>query len=105
MADYEKAKAAGDEAKKSELQARPQHQRQLHLQGFGRVPVDDLLEPVKKEVAQLAEQRLSAITMNCDYVGDDIELVDVTDALVKLYNPSEKTLKIAQEVRRGSRCH
>jgi hypothetical protein len=73
---------------------------QLHFQGFGRVPVDDLLAPVKDQVAKLArERKLAAITMSCDFTGGQVELVDVTDDLVKLYDPSEKTLKSARAVR------
>jgi hypothetical protein len=101
MAAYEKAKAAGDREKMKELGAwGEQYQRQLHFQGFGRVPVDDLLAPVKDGVAKLARERqLAAITMSCDFTGAQVELVDVTDDLVKLYDPSEKTLKSARAVR------
>jgi hypothetical protein len=100
-AAYEKAKAASDRAKMKELEAwGEQHQRQLHFQGFGRVPVDDLLAPVKDKMAKLArEQRLAAITMGCDFTGGDVELVDVTDALVRLYEPSEKTLALVRGIR------
>jgi hypothetical protein len=100
-AAYEKAKAAGDREKIKELEAWGQeHQRQLHFQGFSRVPVDDLLAPVKDGVAKLARERqLAAITMSCDFTGGQVELVDVTEDLVKLYDPSEKTLKTARGVR------
>ena len=100
-AAYEKAKATGDREKIKELEAWGQeHQRQLHFQGFSRVPVDDLLAPVKDGVAKLARERnLAAITMGCDFTGKEVELVDVTDDLVKLYDPSEKTLKTARSVR------
>ena len=100
-AAYQKAKAAGDRAKMKELEAwGEQHQRQLHFQGFGRVPVDDLLAPVKDQVAKLLRERqLAAITMNCDFTSGAVELVDVTDDLVKLYDPSQKTLKRVRAVR------
>jgi hypothetical protein len=100
-AAYEKAKAAGDREKIKELEAWGQeHQRQLHFQGFSRVPVDDLLAPVKDGVAKLARERnLAAITMSCEFTGAQVELVDVTEDLVKLYDPSEKTLKTARGVR------
>jgi hypothetical protein len=100
-AAYEKAKAAGDREKMKELEAwGEQHQRQLHFQGFSRVPVDDLLAPVKDQVAKLArERKLAAITMSCDFTGAEVELVDVTDDLVKLYDPSEKTLGRVRAVR------
>jgi hypothetical protein len=101
MAAYEKAKAAGDRAKMKELETwGEQHQRLLHFQGFGRVPVTELLEPVKDEVAKLARQRqLTAITMHCDFLGADVEVVDVTDDLVKLYDPSKKALGHIQAIR------
>ena len=101
MAAYEKAKAAGDRAKMKELETwGEQHQRLLHFQGFGRVPVDELLEPVKAEVARLARERgLTAISMRCDFIGAEVEVIDVTDDLVKLYDPSKKTLGHVQGIR------
>ena len=99
---YDKAKAAGDTAKMKELEAwGSQYQRQLHFQGFGRVPVEDLLEPVKRQLSKIARDRqLAAITMSCAFTGEQVELVDVTDDLVKLYDPSEKTLQTVREIRK-----
>jgi hypothetical protein len=101
MAAYQRAKAAGDRETVKELEAWGEHyQRLLHFQGFGRVPVGDLLEPVKDRVRDLAQRRgLAAISMGCDYAAGEVELVDVTEDLVKLYDPSEKTLATAREVR------
>lgn len=102
MAEYEQAKAARDKAKMKQLEAWGQeHQRQLHFQGFGRAPVDDLLAPVADQVAKVGrDMKLAAITMDCDFVAEGVEIVDVTDALVQLYEPSEKTLKYVIEVRK-----
>jgi hypothetical protein len=101
-AAYEKAKAAGDQAKLKELETwGALYQRQLHFQGFGRAPVDDLLEPVKEQLAKLArDKQLAAISMHCDFTSDQVELVDVTDDTVRLYDPSEKTLQTVREVRK-----
>lgn len=101
MEEFGKAKAAGDKAKMKELESwGEEHQRLLHFQGFGRVPVSDLLEPVKAQVQELAKKKgLSAITMSCDFVADGVELVDVTEDLVKLYDPSERILKMAKDIR------
>jgi hypothetical protein len=103
-AAYEKARAAGDLSKMKELEAwGPQFQRQLNFQTFGRAPVDDLLEPLKEQIAKLArDKRLSAITMYCDFTGEQVELVDVTEDLVKLYDPDplDKTLQTVREIRK-----
>jgi hypothetical protein len=102
MKIYKQAQADGDQAKAKELeQWGKTHQRQLHFQGFGHVPVGDLLEPLNEQIAQLAKaKRLAAITMNCEFVSDSVELVDVTDDLVKLFQPSEKTLERVAEIRK-----
>jgi hypothetical protein len=103
MAALKKAKDAGDQAKVKELEAwGGQYQRQLHFQGFGRAPVDDLLEPVKEKIAQLArDKKLAAVTMSCDFTSEQVELVDVTEDLAKLYGPLEKgTLRAIREIRK-----
>lgn len=102
-ADFDKAKAANDRAKMKELEAwGEQLQRQLHFQGFGRVPVDDLLAPVRDEVARIGRERqLAAIAMSCDFHAAGVELVDITDDLVKLYNPSDKALEHIRQIRQA----
>ncbi|MCB9855160.1 MAG: hypothetical protein H6818_05680 [Phycisphaerales bacterium] len=101
MKALKEAKTAGDKAKVAELEAwGKSYQRQLHFQGFGHVPVGDLLAPVKDGVARIAaEQNLTAIVMECDYAAANVETVDVTDALVALFDPSEKTLNSARMIR------
>ena len=101
MAEYEKAKAAGDRKKMKELEAWGEHHQQLlHFQGFGRVPVNDLLEPVKDKVQELARnQGLAAVTQSCDYAGGEVEIVDVTEELVKLYDPTDKTITMSRNIR------
>jgi hypothetical protein len=40
--------------------------------------------------------------MNCDFTSEQVELVDVTDDLVKLYDPDplDKTLQTVREIRK-----
>ncbi len=101
MNEHRKAKAAGDARKIRELEAwARRHQRRLHFQGFGRVPVTEMLKPVRREIAELAKKKsLIAITRECDYHGDNVEIVDVTDDLVALFAPSERTLKWVKSVK------
>ncbi|MHC4414881.1 MAG: hypothetical protein ACYS0G_06320 [Planctomycetota bacterium] len=102
MAEFEKAKAAGDAKRVEELEAwGEKHQRQLHRQGFGRVPVDDLLAHVKDELPEVARKTgIDAIAWHCDYASADVEQVDITTELVMLFDPSKKTLKTVQELRK-----
>ncbi|MGE3164114.1 MAG: hypothetical protein AB7O52_04370 [Planctomycetota bacterium] len=99
--ELEQAKAAGDSRKVKELEAwGEKHQRALHRQGFGRVPVGDLLDPVRDRLPGVArEARVDVICAECDFSAADVELVDVTRALALLYEPSEKTLGYIDEIK------
>ena len=95
MAEMEKAKAEGDEAKVKELE----HwgvtlQKKLHFQGFGHYPVDDLLANVADKIPGVAEKNhLDAIVWLCDYRDTErVEIVDVTKDLVALFDPPERVL-------------
>ena len=104
MKEMEKAKAAGDEKKIKELEAWGEsRQQKAHLQGFGTAPVTELLEPVKGRLAEVARQAgvdIIVSTWQIDYQASDAELVDVTDAIVALYEPSEKTLKTVEALKK-----
>lgn len=100
-AEYAAAKRAGDSAKAQEMEKwLKNQQRLLHFQGFGHVPVGDLLEPIKPQLAQLARANgLSAIAMECDVAAPGVEIVDVTDAIVDLYRPDAQTRKVTAGIR------
>jgi hypothetical protein len=102
MKEMEAAKKAGDKTRMAELEAWGQsHQRRLHRQGFSRVPVDDCLAPVKAGLAEVARsQKLDLIAASYDHAGERVEVVDVTDALVALFQPSSRTLTSVAEIRK-----
>jgi hypothetical protein len=102
MKEHKEAKAAGDTERVKELEAwGKKHQRQLHRQGFGRVPVDDLLTCVKEKLPEVAEDGgVDVIVWQCDYSGPNVEVVDITKELVQLFDPSEKTLKTVAELKK-----
>jgi DNA-binding TFAR19-related protein (PDSD5 family) len=104
MKEMEKAKAAGDTKKVKELEEWGQSsQAKAHLQGFGTAPVKNLLERIKDQLPGVAQQVGVDIIVNkwqIDYQIKDAELVDVTDAIVALYKPSEETLKILEEMKK-----
>jgi hypothetical protein len=95
MKEMEKAKAEGNTEKIKELEAwGPRMQRKLHRQGFGKVPVDDLLAAVKDRLPEVAKKTgVVAIVWQSDYAGETVEVVDVTVELVKLFNPSDQVLR------------
>jgi hypothetical protein len=101
MKEMQAAKAAGDQAKVKELEEWGQaFQRQLHRQGFGRVPVDDLLAHVKDRIPEAAARAgVQAVMMQCDWAAAGVEIADVTEALVALYDPSPRTLNIVRELK------
>jgi hypothetical protein len=92
--EYDAAKAAGDKKRIKELEEwGPRHQRQLHRQGFGRVPVTDLLEHVRDRLPEVAEKAgVDVIAFECNYLGPGVEEVDITLELAMLFNPSKKAL-------------
>jgi hypothetical protein len=73
----------------------------MHRQGFAGAPVEDILDQVKDQLPSVAgKARVTVITRTADYVAAGTEVVDVTDELVMLFSPSEKTLKTIQELRK-----
>lgn len=98
--EHEQAKKDGDKKRMKELEELgPKLQRKLHFQGFGRAPVTDLLEPVQDELAALAtELNLDLIAFDCNYSSDEVELIDISFELAKLYKPTPKVMKQLREI-------
>ena len=104
MAEYKKAKAADDQKRVQELEAQGKAgQDLLHKQGFGTWPVDDILEHIQAEIPKIAEQagvQVIVSKWHIVYQQPGTEFVDVTDLVVKPFNPDEKALKTIQELRK-----
>ena len=101
MKEHQQAKTAGDEDRVKQLEAWGQkHQRQLHRQGFSEVPVNDLLAHVKGQLPDVARRAgVVAIVRKCDFTAADVATVDLTNELVALYEPSEKTLGFVESLK------
>ncbi len=104
MAEHKKAKNAGDTEKVKELEAWGQaRQERIHKQGFGTASVKDLLEYVKGDIPKVAKEAgVDIIVSKWDlvYQKKGVELVDVTDLIIRGYEPNEKTLNIIKELRK-----
>lgn len=103
-AEYEKAKATGDEKRVKELEAEgPAQQELLHKQGFSTWPVDNILEKIKGEMPEIAKHAgVDVIVCKWDivYQRPGIEFIDITDVLVRQFDPDEETLKILRELQK-----
>ena len=95
------AEKAGDKKRVEELDAQGEAmQIRMHLQGFSTAPVDDVLDTVRDKLPGLAQRKnIAAIARQADYHDASVELVDVTDELVQLFNPDAQTLKTVSQVR------
>ncbi len=102
MKEMKTAQKNGDKNKISELMARGRiYQKILHRQGFMFMPVGDLLRPVHNGLEGIAKRGgLVGTTRKCDYVAGICETIDVTNSLVELFNPSEKTLRFVASIRK-----
>lgn len=98
--ELERAKQAGDDERVNELEAYgPVLQRRIHFQGFGRAPVTELLAHVEDRLPALAmDLGVDVIAFECNYAGDDVEVVDITLALVGLYDPSPETIRTVKSI-------
>jgi len=102
MKEYKDAEAKGDKKRMDELKQKGEKlQDKLHRQGFGNAPVDDLLVYIKDSFPEIAKKSgVDVIVSGVVYNNSSVEIIDITGEIVKPFNPSEKTLKIIEELRK-----
>ena len=102
MAEYKKAKAAGDTESIARLEkAGSQAQDRGHKQVFGNEPVDDVLEKIAKELPKIAESAGVDIIVSkweIAYQKRSAKFVDVTWEMVNLFEPDAETVRIAKDL-------
>ena len=103
-ADFEKAKAAGDKKRVAELEAKgPAQQELMHKQGFGTWGVLDILKKIDKKLPEIAKQaNVTIIVSKWDlaYQRSNAQFVNVTELIVKPFDPDEKTQKMIEEIQK-----
>jgi hypothetical protein len=103
-AEYTKAKEAGDEKRVKELEAEgPAQQELMHKQGFSTWPVDNILQIIKENIPDIAKQANVDVIVSkwsIVYQRSGVEFIDVTDLMVKPFNPDEETLKTIKEIQK-----
>lgn len=100
-AELDAAKARGDAQAVAELEAWGKlTQRRRHLQGFAGAGVDDILARVADKLPGVAKAAgVDVIVRKGDYVSERCERVDVTEEMVRLFEPDERTWKTIRELR------
>ncbi len=104
MDEHTKAKQAGDQKTVQKLEAEGKAQQQrFHEQGFAATPADDILERIKDSLPQIAKEAGVDVIVSkwqIAYRAPNAEMVDVTDLIVKPFNPSAKTLRNIEEIKK-----
>jgi hypothetical protein len=97
------AEERGDRKEVAAVEAEgARRQRRFHLQGFSVVAVDDILVHLEQHLPAVAEQAGVDAIVNRWTVAHqrpEVELVDVTEALIAPFHPDEKTLAIVRDLR------
>jgi hypothetical protein len=100
--ELKQAKTEGDEQRAREIEAEQKgRQDRFHRQGFSTAPVDDILEHIKDRLPDIAKEAgvdLIVSQWRIAYQKPTAKFVDVTDQLVKLFDPDEKTLDNIREL-------
>lgn len=99
---YEAAEEAGDEWRIMQMDDLfPALQHRMHQQGFSTGSVREIMETISKSLPAVArEAEVSAIVSQWEipYSSEAVELVDLTAQIVALIDPTERALRIVEEL-------
>ncbi len=100
-ADAKQAKAAGDKERLAQLEKEgPALQDRMHRQVFGDAPIDDVLESIKDALPEIQKKANVQKLAPKAPADPGVEVVDVTPLLVEQFHPTEKTLKMIEEMKK-----
>jgi len=106
MQQHRDAKTASDQAKTEQLEQEGQAgQELLHEQGFSIAPVNNILEEIKDQLPAIAKEANVALIVSkweVAYQNGSVELVDVTERLVKPFQPKEKAQRHIEQIQKKS---
>jgi len=96
------AEAKGDVKKAQELEKKMQrHALKKHKQVFSTTPVHDLLKVIEERIPEVAKRTgvdLIVSKWEIVYLASDVEVVDVTLEMAKMFEPKLGTLEAIQEL-------
>jgi hypothetical protein len=103
QAEYQKAKAAGDERRIKVLEASgPARQELMHQQVFSSCTISNVIREIEDRIPAIARDAgvvLMLSKWDVTYRDASIEYIDVTMQLVRLFNPEEKVMKWIEEMK------
>lgn len=104
--DYDQAKLDNDDQKMKAIQDRMKLlQRRMHEQGFSTASVAGILAKVKDALPEIARQEGVQVIVSkweLNAFDPNVTVVDVTDDLVALFHPDEKTLKWVKSIQKAA---
>jgi hypothetical protein len=99
---YEQAKAAGNQEKIKQLEAEGcAGQDQMHQQVFSTASVDNVLAQIRDKLPAIAKEAgVDVLVSKWDIVYRDpaAQTVDVTDSIIKPFNPKPRALQTIKEL-------
>ena len=72
-------------------------------QGFGKGDVSEQLDHIRDEIPKIAEEAGVDVIVSkwaIEYHGPNVRFVDVTEALIQPFKPTDETLEIIQDIRK-----
>jgi len=103
-AEHAEAEASGDKERVKELEAIGEASQELaQNQAFSTWPVDNILETIDGKIPEIAKQAdvdLIVSKWNIVYQQSGLEFIDVTDVMVKLFNPDEQMLEMLEQIKK-----
>ena len=103
-AEHAEAEASGDKERAKELETIGEASQELaHKQAFSTWPVDNILEIIEGKIPEIAKQAdvdLIVSKWNIVYQRSGVEFIDVTDVMVKLFNPDEQMLEMLKQMKK-----
>jgi hypothetical protein len=102
QAELAEAQEAGDEARVAELEVMgPALQAEIHRQGFGAAPVDDIVALIADELPGIAAKAGVDVIVSkwvVAYRHQESETVDVTERLASAFDPDEATWRSIRDL-------
>jgi len=102
--ELKKAKEEGNQERVKELeQLGSNSQVVMHQQGFSTGSVGNIMEKIKDKLPAIAKERAVRLVLSKWEVfhhDGSVELVDITDQLVRLFGPDAQTLKVVEDIKK-----